>query len=75
MVTVFSGGLWGVSWLALVVSRWRWPFQCRRCGARITVQVARRFEKDDGPSFDDESAEDDPPEGGLGAVLQSPAAG
>ncbi len=44
-LTIFSLGLWGVSWVALIVSRWRWPFECKRCGLRITAEVAQKAEE------------------------------
>jgi hypothetical protein len=42
-LTIVSAGLWGVSWLALAISRRHWPYQCRRCGARISAELAACF--------------------------------
>jgi transcription elongation factor Elf1 len=41
VVTILSLGLWGFSWLALVLSRMIWPLECTHCGARFTEEAAR----------------------------------
>jgi hypothetical protein len=32
MLTVLTLGLWGVSWLAIVIWHRVWPWQCKNCG-------------------------------------------
>jgi hypothetical protein len=30
-MTVLTLGLWGLSWIALSVGRWIWPWRCKHC--------------------------------------------
>jgi|GEM_PF-5834558 len=32
MLTVCTAGLWGVSWLAIVLGHTLWPWRCKACG-------------------------------------------
>jgi hypothetical protein len=31
-LTVVTLGLWGISWLAILIGRRVWPWRCRQCG-------------------------------------------
>lgn len=31
-LTVVTLGLWGISWIALLIGRRVWPWRCRQCG-------------------------------------------
>ncbi len=46
-LTVASLGLWGLSWLALVVSRRFLPLECPRCGTRLPAAF-NHFQAKDG---------------------------
>ncbi len=32
VLTVVTLGLWGISWLAILIGRWVWPWRCHQCG-------------------------------------------
>jgi hypothetical protein len=31
-LTIATLGLWGISWLAILIGRRIWPWRCRQCG-------------------------------------------
>jgi transcription elongation factor Elf1 len=58
--TVFSLGLWGVSWLVLIASRKFWPLECTHCSAHFSEEEARAATRaDTRPRIIDLDAEDD----------------
>jgi hypothetical protein len=32
LLTVATFGLWGVSWLAVIIGNLKWPWRCKHCG-------------------------------------------
>jgi len=35
LLTVLTCGLWGISWLAVILGRGHRPFHCDQCGQRL----------------------------------------
>ena len=42
--TVFTVGLWGISWLALCIHQWLGFWECRTCRGIQRIPVAARLE-------------------------------